>query len=246
MANLNLKDLNKKLYTGELFEIWSQKSSLLKIEKYFLDKYLENKNANIIEGGTGGGRIVFEIEKLGFKKIDAFDYVVKMISTCLKKKENFNSVINFSVADASNLKSFETNRYDYLIYFEQVLCFLDNAQLPLALNEIHRIGRKESILLCSFLNWNSKPYNPLISVMVNFFRLLRREQTSKYKLPWLMLGGKFNWKFLNKNQPQAMWYKEKDIMEILEKNGFLIIESKSRLNTSEKTSHIHIACKKNN
>ena len=69
------KNLNKTLYSDQLFSLWSSKEELLVIEKYFLEKYLINKNGKVIEAGTGGGRIIFEIEKLGFSNLDAFDYV---------------------------------------------------------------------------------------------------------------------------------------------------------------------------
>ena len=81
---------NKELYSDELFEIWSEKEEILPIESYFLKKYLLNKNGKTIEAGTGGGRIVFELEKTGFTQLEAFDYVEKMIEFCCKKKYNLN------------------------------------------------------------------------------------------------------------------------------------------------------------
>lgn len=235
---------NKDLYSEDLFEIWSKKKGLIPLEAYFLNKYLLNKKGKTIEAGTGGGRIIFEIEKQGFSDLKAFDYVEKMVSFCNKEKLRLKSSIKFKIADATNLKNYKTNTFDYLIYFQQVLCFINKDKLPLALKEAHRIGNEKSIYLFSFLNWDSKFYNPILSMLVNLFRIIRAEKVNKYQLPWLNINGKFNWKFLNKNQPQNMWYKEKDITKILGKNRFLIIEVKTRVNTSEKIGHIHIACKK--
>ena len=240
------KNLNKALYSDQLFSVWSNKEELLPIEKYFLEKYLINKKGKVIEAGTGGGRIIFEIEKLGFSNLEAFDYVEKMISFCNKKKNYLNSSINFKNQDATNLISYEEKEFDYLIYLQQVLCFIDIDALPLALKEAYRIGKQDSIYLYSFLNWNSKIYNPILSIIVNLFRILRGEKTSKYKLPWLILDNKFNWKLLNKNQPQTIWFKEKQIIDILKKNEFSIVELKINVDNSDKNGHIHIACKKAN
>lgn len=238
------KNLNKNLYSEQLFKVWSEKKELLSIEKYFIKKYLSNKKGKVIEAGTGGGRIIFEIERLGFTNLLAFDYVEKMIAFSEEKKKELNSLINFKIADATNLSSFNSNNFDYLIYLQQVLCFMSAESLTKALKEAHRIGAQDSIYLFSFLNWNSKFYTPILSMTINFIRVLRREQTDKYKLPWLIIDGKFNWKLLNKNQPQSIWYNEKHIIGILKQYGFSIIESKSKLKSSDKVGHIHIACKK--
>ena len=238
------KKLNKDLYSDQLFSVWSSKEDLLPIEKYFLEKYLVNKKGKVVEAGTGGGRIIFEIEKLGFSNLEAFDYVDKMISFCNIKKERLNSSINFKTADATQLTEYDTNNFDYLIYLQQVLCFVDKENLPQALKEAHRIGKQDSIYIYSFLNWNSKFYNPILSIMVNFFRILRGEKTNKYELPWLILNEKINWRFLNKNQPQNIWFKKNSILDILKKNGFSLIEVKSQVDSSDKMGHLHIACKK--
>ena len=238
------KNLNKNLYSNKLLKTWSEKSGLLLIEDYFLKKYLLNKNGKVIEAGTGGGRIIFEVEKFGFTTIEAFDFVEKMINFCNKKKKELKSSIKFTVNDTTNLDYYNDQEFDYLIYLQQVLCFVNEDLFEKALQEAYRIGDKNSTYLFSFLNWNSKFYNPILTIMVNFFRLLRGEKTSKYRLPWLKVDKKFNWKFLYKNQPQNIWFKEKHIIDILEKNGFSMIEVKNKVDNSSKIEHIHIACKK--
>lgn len=242
------ENLNKELYSNELFKVWSEKQDLLPIEEYLIHKYLVNKDAKIIEAGTGGGRIIFEIEKLGFRKLEAFDYVDEMVEYCRIKKNEINSKIEFSLADATNLSKYKTCDFDYLIYLQQILCFLNKDQLQLALKEAHRIGKNHSVYLFSFLNWESKIYNPLLSRLVNLFRTLRNEKTSKYQLPWLVLNGKFNWKLLNSNQPKNLWFKKGYISNILIDNGFEIIELKTGGeilgNKNSNSGQIYVVCKK--
>ncbi|WJJ95504.1 class I SAM-dependent methyltransferase [Algibacter luteus] len=238
-------NLNKDLYSSKLLKAWSENYGLLPIEKYFIKKYLVNKAAKVIEAGTGGGRIIFEIEKLGYKDLYAFDYVDKMIAICNEKKFHSNSTIQFNTADATNLDVYKDNQFDYLVYLQQILCFLDRDTLHLGLKEAHRIGNANAVYLFSFLNWDSKWYNPILSAIVNFSRVFKNNKISKNELPWLKINNKFNWRFLNKNQPLNLWLKEKEIVEILENNGFSIIEIKTKVNGEDKVGHIHIACKRN-
>lgn len=235
---------NKDLYADKLFRTWSEKEGLMPIEAHLLNKYLTNTSGKVIEAGTGGGRIIFEIEKRGFKHLDAYDFVAQMIDCCNSKKKHLNSSVNFKIADATNLEAYDDYSFDYLIYLQQVLCFIDKKELNKALAEAYRIGKQDSTYLFSFLNWNSKFYNPPLSLIVNFLRLMRGEKTNRYKLPWLNINDTFNWHFLNKKQPQNLWFKEKHIIQILEENGFTVLESKTKLNGNTKSGHIHIAAKK--
>ena len=235
---------NKALYSGKLLKSWSEKNGLLTIEKYFIQKYLSNKKGKVLEAGTGGGRIIFEIENLGFNDLYAFDYVEKMISICNEKKKSFNSTINFKVADAINLFEYPDKQFDYFIYLQQILCFIGKENVPIALKEAHKLGNEDAIYLFSFLNWNSKWYNPILSLLVNFFRILRNQKISKYEFPWLKIDEKLNWKFLSKNQPVNLWFKEQAVIDLLSKNGFSILELKSQLNSDDKIGHIHVACHK--
>ncbi len=242
------QNLNKELYTKKLFKIWSEKCGLLPTEEYLINKYVLNKNSKLIEAGTGGGRIIFEIEKLGFTKLEAFDFVEDMVTFCEEKKKKLNSNIEFKLADAAKLSSYETNTFDYLIYLQQVLCFVDKDLFLQSLNEAHRIGKEKSIYIFSFLNWESKFYNPLLSWMVNFFRIIRNQKKLKYQLPWLILDGKFNWKILNSNQPLNLWFKKENIIKILNDNGFNIVELINGEYTTDendsKSGHLYIVCQK--
>jgi ubiquinone/menaquinone biosynthesis C-methylase UbiE len=244
------ENLNKELYSEKLFNIWSQKLGLLPSEEYLINQYFLNKESKIIEAGTGGGRIIFEIEKLGFTKLEAFDFVENMITFCKEKKIKFGSNIKFRVADATKLNCYESNSFDYLIYLQQVLCFVDKDLFPQSLREAHRIGNENSVYIFSFLNWESKFYNPFLNWLVNLFRVIRNEKKVKHQLPWLIINGKFNWKFLNSNQPQNLWFKKENIIKILNDNGFNIIElitGENILNKhNSKSGHLYIICKKNN
>ena len=80
-----MENLNAKLYSNEILDEWQKRKHLIKAEEYFISKYLLNKSYTILEAGTGGGRISFELEALGFKNIKAFDIVPEMIEYALEK-----------------------------------------------------------------------------------------------------------------------------------------------------------------
>jgi ubiquinone/menaquinone biosynthesis C-methylase UbiE len=231
------ENLNENLYRTHLFNEWANMGDFDLIEKYYLKKYIVHPNKKIIEAGTGGGRIIFYLEKQGFLNLNAFDYVPKMIAYCETKKTNINSKVKFKVANAVNLIEYQNNTFDYLIYMQQVLCFVNKELFIKSLKEAYRIGNTESIYIFTFLNWNAKLYNPILSFFVNIFRLLRNEKTFKYYLPWLKIEGKFNKKLFNANQPSNFWIKKKKILKILKNVGFKIVE----INTEDK---IYIVCKK--
>jgi len=128
-----MEDSNKQLYETDLFEKWSSRTDLFPAEHYLLDRYLTNTNGRVLEAGTGGGRIIFQIEQMGFRLLEAFDIAERMVGYGKKKAENLDSRIVFQWADATDLKPYESESFDYLIYLQQVLCFVPGDQLPQAL-----------------------------------------------------------------------------------------------------------------
>ena len=61
---------------------------------------------------------------MGFTEITAFDYVPEMIKSAEHTKQKRQSKVNFLILDAANLDSIETNSFDYLIYLQQIICFI--------------------------------------------------------------------------------------------------------------------------
>ncbi|MBP0902479.1 class I SAM-dependent methyltransferase [Mariniflexile gromovii] len=224
-------DLSKKLYATTLLDKWSKIEIIYHHESFLIKKYLIDKTKNVLEAGTGGGRLVFYIEELGFKNISAFDFVPEMVDYANNRKRIVKSNIEFIVADATDLYQYENDSFHYLIYFQQVLGFIsDESLFKNSLKEAYRIAQKNAIVMFSFSEWNSRKINPLISIVVNFLRIIRGEKYQKHHLPWLKLNGKFNWKFLNKNQPLVYWVKKDYLISLLENIGFSVIEVYGELN----------------
>jgi len=244
-----MKDLNKKLYTDELLNDWVTREEIIPAETYFIKKYLTQKTGKVIEAGTGGGRIAFYIGQMGFNQIDAFDYVPQMIEYATKNAKDKNLDIKFKVADATNLSDFASNTYDYLIYLQQVLCFIEDEQLfHNALNEAYRIAKKDSITLFSFLDYHSRTLNIPLRMLLNILRRLRNEPIPDNYLPWLKINSSFNRKLLSKNQALTYWVKREEILMELNKIGFKVLEVKnaSQINTDAKQRKgmLYVVCTK--
>lgn len=244
-----MENLNAKLYSNEILEEWQNRKHLIKAEEHLISKYLLNKSYCILEAGTGGGRISFELEALGFTNIRAFDIIPEMIETALEKGNRTKSEIKFDISDASNLSLYKDNSFDYAVYFQQVLCFIPNKEdFENSLKESFRVMKRNGIVIFSFLDIDSRSYNSLLNVIVNSLRVLRGECKRRNYLPWLKINNKFNYRFLFKNQPTNYWVKRDEIILNLEGIGFEIIEANnaSQLfnNTAIRKGMLYVVCQK--
>lgn len=244
-----IPNLNAERYSDELFDLWANKASLNASEDYLLKKYLTDTTKKVLEGGTGGGRISFEIEKMGFQNGSAFDIVPEMIAHAKKRAEASGSTVEFSVMDAAHLTEVKDSSYDYLVFLQQVLCFIDNEDLfENALKEIYRVAKKDAVALFSFLDYESKFYNPALSSIVNTLRKMRNEKASQQHLPWLKINNDINWKLFHRNQPRTYWVKRSDIVKQLETIGFTILETTNAnqmtKNTTKRKGILYVVCKK--
>mgnify|MGYP000400551556 CR=1 FL=1 len=220
------KNLNKNFYEEHMIDSTVNRADVWKEEEHMLRKYLTDTSKPVIEAGAGGGRLTFFIETLGFKNITGFDIVEKMVGFSQSAAKRSNSCIDFIHADASNLKSIEDESYHYLIYIQQVLCFVPKELFEKSLEEAYRICKKDGVIVFTFLDYDSRIINPILSTITNTLRKIRGEETSKYHLPWLKLNdSEFNRKIFSKNQPSVYWVKKEDILNKLKKVGFKILEA---------------------
>ena len=75
---------NKQIFHTVEFDAWAHDTGLRPVEKYLIGNYLD-KRAKTLEAGTGGGRILLEMKRLGFSSLYGFDYVPRMVKEARKK-----------------------------------------------------------------------------------------------------------------------------------------------------------------
>jgi len=234
---------NHSVYANEELDGWTDRSGLIDTESYLIGKYIKNKG-NLIEAGTGGGRISLEIlEEYPNLNIIAFDFVEEMILSA-KKKSTF---IDFRVNDASDLSEFKDESFNFSIYLQQIVSLVPEELIPKVLGESYRILKKDEVILFSFLYHEGRKINPILSFLTNIFRTFRNEKRRPQTLPWLKLGGKMNLNLFGKDQATTYWFKKKEIIELLQKYGFEALEVASAKEIQKRTSSskgmLYIICK---
>ncbi len=241
---------NKEIYSKQEFKSWADRASgeLIPAEKYLISKYLKNPGGRVIEAGTGGGRIAFNIESLGFPQITAFDYVPDMIEAAELNKQRRQSKIKLLVLDAANLESIDNDSFDYLIYLQQVVCFIPDDLREQAIKESYRIAKDGAISIFSFLLWEGRILNTALSYILNTLRFFRGEPVSLQTLPWLKFNNKFNRAFLKKGQATNYWFRRDEIISLLIRTGYTILENKTAgeiLNSDHRNSKmLYVVCRK--
>ncbi|MEG5031434.1 class I SAM-dependent methyltransferase [Microcoleus sp. AT3-D2] len=213
---------NKEVYSTVEFEVWADKKGLNEAENYLILKYLK-KNKKTVEAGTAAGRILLEMKDLGFQYLYGYDYVPEFIEQA--KQREASQSISFEVQDATDL-SYESSGFEQIIYLQQIVCFIEEEEKRLkALREAYRILKKDGTALFSFLNFESRIKSPFV-VYLAYLSMLRRfsgANRSIQYIPWLKLGGKYNFLALLDRGPYPYWYKVQEAHQILTQVGFKIV-----------------------
>jgi len=240
-------NLNKDFYAEHMMDSTIYRQDVWPEEKLMLQKYLTDTKGSVVEAGAGGGRLTFFIEQLGFDDVTGFDIVPEMMEFAQKESDKRGSKVKFKTGDASNLHIFEDETFDYLVYIQQVLCFVPKELFHKSLKETYRVAKKGSTTLFTFLDYDSRIYNPILDGITNFLRKIRGEEVSKYHLPWLKLNDtQFNWKLFAKNQPSVYWVRRNAILKELEQVGFSILEAENgnKIHKEGNKGALYVVCKK--
>lgn len=223
---------NKDIYSGVEFDSWANGENLIFAEKFLVNNHL-NKSGKTLEAGTGGGRILFELKKLGFDKLYGFDYVPEFIEKA--KTRDISKSINFTVQNAVKL-GYDNNYFDNLIYLQQVICFIeDENSRQNAIREAYRILKSGGTALFSFLSYEARGASKNYLLYLKYIKTIRSFSGSRLKiqyLPWLKLGNKPNFMALLDKGPYVYWYMLNEIEESLKEAGFILeaIGSTSTIN----------------
>ncbi|MEG3934355.1 class I SAM-dependent methyltransferase [Microcoleus sp. T3_B1] len=213
---------NKEVYSTVEFELWADKKSLTEDEKYLIVKYLK-KNEKTVEAGTAAGRILWEMKDLGFQKLYGYDYVPEFIEEA--KQRDRNQMISFEVQDATDL-TYANSGFEQIIYLQQIVCFIEEEEKRLkALTEAYRILKNGGTAVFSFLSFESRIKSPFVFYLayLSMLRRLSGSNRSIQYIPWLKLGGKYNFLALLDRGPYPYWYKVQEAHQILTQVGFKIV-----------------------
>jgi ubiquinone/menaquinone biosynthesis C-methylase UbiE len=218
---------NQSLFSTSEFEQWAKveadKAVLAPEEQFLIERYFD-KNARTIEAGTGGGRIMLALQKLGFSNLTGFDYIPESIE--LARKRDAGGSIQFDVQNAVHL-TYAAGAFDQAIYAEQIISLIENeADRKRAVEEACRVLKSGSPALFSVLSLDSRQQSRFYRSYLTFLQVLRRLKRSNRPVqsqPWLRLGGKMNLRAALDSGPYVYWYRTQEFLDLLTAAGFEII-----------------------
>lgn len=229
-TRINMERTNVSIYNNEELSHWTFREGLDIAENYLISKYITGakKESKIVDAGCGGGRILLELYKRGFKNLYGFDLAEKILESARRRTEWCDCDIKFSKQDAASL-NYPTEYFDFAIYLQQILSHIDTKEdRKKAVDECYRILKKDGFGILSFLWWDGRVYNIPIAILNSFAVLLRKGDINCFKkfryLPWLRLGGKINLKWIIEDQPHTYWFKADEAISLLTAAGFNIVE----------------------
>ena len=216
----------QSVFGGAAFDQWANREAdraTLNTKEKFLTERFFDKDGPTLDGGTGGGRVLYALQKQGFSKLYGFDFVAESIAAA-RKRDRLH-VIRFDVMDATIL-DYENNFFGQLIYAEQMICFLEEAaQRAAALQEAYRVLKTGGLAIFTTLLLKARRHSRLQSAFRQHLWLLRKicgSERSGQCLPWLRLGGRWNWSALIDHPPHNYWYRVNEFSQDLQTAGFHI------------------------
>lgn len=213
---------NQEVFGTVEFDTWAHRTALIPAERFLLERYLE-KTGRTLEAGTGGGRLLFALQALGFSSLSGFDVVPRLLDEA--RKRDATRSIRFELQDAASLQYADAS-FDQIMYLQQVVCLIEEERSRrAALQEAYRVLRAGGTALFSFLSFEARIGNRLYRSYLTYlrvFRAIRRSRRPLQYLPWLKLGGRFNPGALLDAGPYVYWYRLEEICRLLADVGFEI------------------------
>ncbi|HBK96620.1 MAG TPA: class I SAM-dependent methyltransferase [Microcoleaceae bacterium UBA10368] len=223
MVTLKTTSCNKEVYRDQEFARWAYGNGLLPEEFFLIENYLE-KSKKTLEAGTGGGRLLLEMSKLGFNSLYGFDYLPEFIEVA--KQRDVDGNIDFKVEDATQL-NYEDCSFEQILYLGQMVGSIDDELGRLkALKEAYRILKVGGTALFSFLSFEARISSALYRPYVEYIRLLRKLRGSNRSiqyLPWLKFEKRPNLAALFDGGAHVYWYKVQEAYQLLRDVNFQIV-----------------------
>lgn len=223
MKTLTKVSTNKEVYSTQEFARWAYGNVLLPEEKYLIETYLD-KSKKTLEAGTGGGRILLEMKKLGFISLYGFDYLPEFIAVA--KRRDLDCSISFEVEDATQL-NYNDCSFDQVLYLGQMVSSIDDESGRLkAVQEAYRILKFGGTALFSFLNFEARVRSILCRFYVLYLQQLRKLRGSNRSiqyLPWLRYEYRPNLAALLDEGAYVYWYKIQEAYQLLREANFEIV-----------------------
>ena len=217
----------EKLYNEQDFSSWSESVGLTPDEEVLLGRHLfpgTSREARVLDVGTGGGRLAFEVKARGFERVTGIDLSERMVEAARARSSRENANLHFEVQDVVEL-TLPDHSFEVVLALQQVMCLLDSsARRVQALRHLHRVLVPDGLLLISVLSWEGRPLNPWLAAASAPFKWLKGERRfDRHYLPLLRMSGKLNLRFAFEKQPYVYFFTKPQFEKELAEARFEIL-----------------------
>jgi SAM-dependent methyltransferase len=213
---------NQGAFAESEFSLWSYREGLERGEKFLIENYLR-KDGETLEAGSGGGRILLELQNRGFTRLHGFDYLPSFVE--IAQTRDRLGTIEYRVENAISL-DYQDNSFDQELYLQQVLCFLESEDhRHRAVREAFRVLRPGGRVIVSLLSYRARAqawsYRPMPAYLYCLRKLTLRARGIQY-WPWLRRNGMINLSAFLDRGPYLYWMHEREAVELFTDAGFQV------------------------
>ena len=153
---ISLNLINKTTYSrADVVKYYQNTEVLLKAEEILFEKLSATiKNSKILDIGIGGGRTTKYLLPIS-PDYTGVDYVPQFAAETAKKYPSAKILCS----DATNLKEFEPETFDFVLFSYNGLDSISNEQRLLVFKEVYRVLKKGGIFMFSSHNRDYQDFN---------------------------------------------------------------------------------------
>ena len=204
-------------------QYWTEAAGLKPDERALIERYLDRDGATL-EAGSGGGRILGEMRRLGFTSLAGFDFVPELVDEA--RRADPAGETRFDVEDARAL-GYPDGAFDQVLYLQQLLSSIDTAvDRGRVVAEALRVLKPGGVALFSVLPFEVRRRSTAMRPYLSYLRLLRRMRGSRRPdqlLPRMRMRGRPTPAALLDRGPHVYWYRADEVERELTAAGFRVV-----------------------
>ena len=218
-----MEDRHRAVFGTVERQYWTEAAGLKPDERALIERYLD-RDAATLEAGTGGGRILGEMRRLGFTSLAGFDFVPELVAEASRADPTGET--RFSVQDARALDYTDAS-FDQVLYLQQLLSSIDTAaDRGRVVAEAARVLKPGGVALFSVLPFEIRRHSAPMRPYLAYLRLLRRLRGSERPaqlLPRMRMRGRPTPAALLDRGPHVYWYRVDEFERELTAAGFRVV-----------------------